>query len=625
MNPKIKGKSMSTIKVLNEEVANRIAAGEVVERPVSVVKELVENAIDSQANKIIITIEKGGRDFIQVIDNGHGMNENEAMLAFERHATSKIRTVQDIFNISTLGFRGEALPSIASVSHTILITKDKKSNIATKIEFKGGKLKNFEKTAAKNGTSVTVKRLFHNVPARRKFLRTAQSEYNHILRYIHYQSIVHPEIHFVFNSNGKEKLNYPRVKSKYKRMLEVFGKTFFNQDVIEIKNETSNIKVSGYIYGLEEDRQNIHDVRYVFVNGRFIKDKIILHAIKAAYEPFIKKYRIKKQGKTPPYIVFLEVEPEKVDFNVHPAKLELRFKETQLVHSFVKSTITQALLHYEETKFKQIKDKIMKTQPSSNSSSSFDKKIFKNKTEKKRYKYLKKEVDNFYQPDLFESNKIEKNKSIKSKIELFDREPPEINLRKEEDVVNPWQLHNSYILVQVEDGLMIIDQHAAHERVIYEKIIHRIHGTPPITQKLLFPLVIDIPPYMKDIISDLIQENKEIFEKVGFKLKSFSGDSIVIDAIPTELGDWQSGKVFIEILSQLQKEFEKTENFRESLAKSISCKAAIKAGQHLTKKEMVSLINDLFACEVPYFCPHGRPLIIKMTLDEMEKRFKRIE
>ncbi|RLC49452.1 MAG: DNA mismatch repair protein MutL, partial [Candidatus Cloacimonadota bacterium] len=239
-------------------------------------------------------------------------------------------------------------------------------------------------------------------------------------------------------------------------------------------------------------------------------------------------------------------------------------------------------------------------------------KIFRQKTGKKFSQY-KKEVEAIYQPDIFQEEPEE------------PLSKPEIYLKPEEEIINPWQLHQSYIFVQVEDGLLIIDQHAAHERIIYEKILHRIHGAPAQTQKLLFPIVIELPSYMTQTIPDLISENLDIFSKIGFSLKTFSGNSIVIDEIPAELSDWNGGDVFIEILKQLEEEFKETEDFRDSIAKSVSCKAAIKAGKRMTRKEMLALINDLFACEVPYFCPHGRPLIIKMTMTEFEKRFKRIE
>ncbi len=609
---------MGRIRVLSEEVTNRIAAGEVIERPVSVVKELVENSIDAGSSQITVHIENGGKKLIRVIDNGRGMSEDDALQAFERHATSKIRTVTDIFNISSLGFRGEALPSIASVSQLILISKDAESDTASRVEFKGGKLIDFSKTSANKGTTITVRNLFSNVPARRKFLKSDQVEFKHILNYLHYQSILYPQIHFRFSSDGKEKLNYPAVAEMKARMSTVFGSDFLKRDLIEVSEKGYEIELSGYISGLNEEKVGFADYRYLFVNGRYIRDKIVLHSLKSAYEPFIKKLRIFQQGKIPPYILFLNIDPQQVDFNVHPAKMEIRFRDPGKVYTFVKKTIENLLLQYEDDKFKQIKN-IMSSTYQTNKTTDVESKIFSNKMEKKRFNQVRKELKEIYQPDLFRKKtdddiQIEKN-FTKHKIQMF--------LRPEEDVINPWQLHQSYIFVQVEEGLMIIDQHAAHERIIYEKILHRIHGAPAKTQKLLFPIVIDLPPHLSNTIPELISENIEVFNKIGFSIKTFSGDSIVIDEIPIELENWDGGDIFIDIIKQLEDEFEQTEDFRDSLSKSVACKAAIKAGRKMNRKEMLALINDLFACEVPYFCPHGRPLIIKMTMPEFEKKFKR--
>ncbi|MBN2461200.1 MAG: DNA mismatch repair endonuclease MutL [Candidatus Cloacimonetes bacterium] len=611
---------MNRIKILAEEVANRIAAGEVVERPVSVVKELVENAIDSGAKKISVTVEKGGKKLIQVTDNGHGMSHDDALLSFERHATSKIRTVDDIFNISSLGFRGEALPSIASVSTLTMITRNADSDIATQIDFRGGQLINVTRTSANIGTTITVKNLFGNVPARKKFLKSEMVEYRHILNYLHYQSITYPEIHFTFNADGVRKLNYPAVNSFRERMTAVFGRDFFHRDLIEIDAKNDFASVSGYIGGLEDEQEiDLTDLHYLFINGRFIKDRIILHSIRAAYEPFLKKFRVFQAGKLPLYILFLHIEPGRVDFNVHPAKLEIRFTDPGWVHNFIKSTLTKALLKYEDLKYNKIKEKI-KTQLQETPTPAIDKKIFSSRSEKIRFNDYKKEFTELYQPDLFRKND-------QHDLDLLAKLAPaakEIFHLPEEEIINPWQLHQSYIFVQVEDGLIIIDQHAAHERIIYEKVLHRLHGAPPLQQKLIFPLVVNLPPYFSSIVAALINDNIAEINKAGFNIKTFSNDAVVIDEIPAELKDWHGEEMFLDILKKLEEEYQETEDFRDSLAKSISCKAAIKAGMKMSKKEMLSLINDLFACEVPYYCPHGRPVIIKMTMSDFEKRFKRI-
>ncbi len=628
---------MNRIHILSEDVRNKIAAGEVIERPASVIKELVENSIDAHATQIIVAIDNGGKDFIQVIDNGQGMSEDDALLAFERHATSKIRTVDDIIHINTLGFRGEALPSIASISNLILISRNEESEVATRLDFSDGKLMEVSKTSANIGTAITVKSLFKNIPARRKFLRSETSELKHILKYFHYQSLLYPEITFKLVVNGKEKLHYKKAEDIQSRLSDIFGSKFFEQDIIPVSTSQKDISLSGYIFGLEEDKSNLLDERYIFINGRYISDKTIYHSIRSAYAPFIAKTRIWSQGSTPPYILFFNILPELIDFNVHPGKLEVRFRDQQLVHSFVKNTVSNALTQYEESKFQSAKDKFHFAS-NVNKATSVEQEIYKSRVEIPRFSTYKKELGNLYQPDVFKTtdkaHKLEVPFVNEQKIEeqsqkdLFPEMPNDsvsvpLLIKNEEDYVNPWQLHSSYIFVQVEDGLVVIDQHAAHERILYEKIIHRTKGAPAVRQKLIFPLVIDIPPFIRPIIQEQLSENLELLQKIGFEIKKFSGSSIVIEEIPAELDDWQGGQIFIDILKQLQDEIDVNKDFRDSLAKSIACKAAIKAGQPLSKREMLNLINELFACLTPYFCPHGRPLMFKMTLPEFEKRFKR--
>jgi DNA mismatch repair protein MutL len=615
---------MGKIRILSEEVSNRIAAGEVIERPASVVKELVENAIDSGATEICIFIENGGKKLIKIIDNGIGMTEDDALTAFERHATSKIRTVGDIFSIQTLGFRGEALPSIASVSHLVMTTRDRDSELATQVEFKGGKLSNVCKVSANPGTSVEVRQLFSNIPARKKFLKTDPVEFRHILQYIHYQSIVHYELSIRLIVNDNEKLNYPGVKNQESRIKLVLGKRFFSSNRMKVDESRNGLHLYGYISGLEE-QEAIYDQHYVFVNGRYIKDRIVTHSINSAYDPFIKKFRMFQQGKLPPYILFLEIDPSSVDYNVHPAKLEIRFRDPQIVHQFIKSVLTSKLLAYEEAKYSEIKRRLRQTTSEEGGFDDFENRIFSKKTDKKRYEDLRKDLQDVYQPDLFKGERTDDEKLLhEMQDESIVRNRRDL-LPREEEIVNPWQLHQSYIFVQTEDGVLVIDQHAAHERVVYEKIIQRLHGAPAQSQKLLFPLVLELPPYMKTTVPQLVEENISEFEKVGFKIKTFSNNSIVIDEIPAELENWDGGEVFLDIIRHLSDELSETQDFRDSMSKSVACKSAIKAGKKLSRREMLSLINDLFACEVPFFCPHGRPAIIKLTVTEFEKRFKRIE
>ena len=630
---------MSQIHILSEDVCNKIAAGEVIERPASVVKELVENSIDSGASSILVSIERGGKDFIMVMDNGSGMSEDDAMLAFERHSTSKIKTAGDIININTLGFRGEALPSIASVSTLTLTTRMKELDTATRIEYNNGRLLGMSKTSSNPGTTITVKGLFKYIPARRKFLRSDPVELRHILKYFHYQAILYPEISFKLVVDGREKLNYVSTPERTVRMSDIFGSGFFSDDVIEISNTAGAYRVDGYIFGLEDRSDKLLDIQYVFINGRFVNDRTVKHSIKAGYEPFILKTRAWAKGSTPPYIIFITVPPDMIDVNVHPTKQEVRFREQQHVHGMVLSTIKQALDKYEASKFESARLKYHNAS-AVDKATSVEQDVFKANTAIPRYSEYQKEYSNLFQDDVFRDEKAETerrnipihNPELVGKDEQMELLPDQPNdevsykllLANEEDYINPWQLHNTYIFVQVEDGLVIIDQHAAHERITYEKLLHRAGGAPAVRQRLVVPIVIDIPPYIAAEIRDLIEANLELLEKIGFAIKKFSGDSLVVEEIPAELGDFQGGKVFIEILKQLESELEVNPDFRDSLAKSIACKSSIKAGKKLTRREMLDIINNLFACKVPYFCPHGRPLIIKMTITDFEKKFKRL-
>lgn len=614
---------MGKIRILSEEVSNRIAAGEVIERPVSVVKELVENALDAEATEIIITIENGGKKLIKIEDNGIGMSEDDALTAFERHATSKIRTVTDIFSIATLGFRGEALPSIASVSNLSMITSREEDDIAAKIEFKAGRLAGISKTSANTGTTIEVRQLFSNVPARRKFLKTPAVEYNHILKYIHYQSLVFPQISFQLYADGKKKLHYPGVKELDERINAIFGNSFFMPDLIKLDVKKENLRLYGYMMGFDDVEPGFKD-SYLFLNGRYIKDRIIYHSIKTAYEPFLRKYRTFQQGKLPPYLFFLEIDPRQVDYNVHPAKAEVRFRDSGMVHNFFKNVLSQKLLEHEDLRYRQIKQKIRQTSETEGVNR-VEARIFDKKTDKRLFSEVKRELQDVYQPDIFKKKEPD-TEELRRMYEDDQRiEARKAMLPSEEEIVNPWQLHQSYILVATEDGMLMIDQHAAHERVVYEKLLQRIHGAPAESQKLLFPVVVELPPYLESTVTQIIEEQQEVFYNIGFGIKSFSGNSVVIDEIPVELDSWDGGEVFINIIKQLEDELSETQDFRDGLAKSVACKSAVKAGQKMSRKEMLALINDLFACDVPYFCPHGRPVIIKMTLHELERRFKRIE
>lgn len=634
---------MGKIKILSEEVANRIAAGEVIERPASVVKECVENSIDACASEIIVTLANGGKDLIQITDNGLGMSEEDAFICFERHATSKIKTVDDITHINTMGFRGEALPSIASISHFLLITKTAEDEVATEISFAGGKLNYMKKTSARTGTTISVKNIFYNIPARRKFLKSEPVEYKHILNYIHYQSILFPHISFKLIHNQKEKLNYPATDSIEKRMLDIFGTSFSKQHYIYLENQINQIGIFGYIQDIEKPEPNFsNDVHYIFVNRRFINDKTIYSAIKNAYEPFLKKYRFFEHGKLPNYILFINIIPEEIDVNVHPAKTEIRLRNAGAVYQYVKQSVLDCLNQAEHNRYNSTKEKISSIPsdtPLTYSEQEIVKDIYKvpSPPEKKtdNVDIIENSLQNLFsfKNDTQEYDKPKSNIESRYQAPTY-KEPIHFNQQNStqyeklidinNEPIQIFQMHNTYIFIEVEDGYCVIDQHAAHERINYEKLLKSIEENNPNKQKLLFPLIIDLPKYLAENMFQIINENLEIFNKLGFTIKTFSGNSLAIDEIPSSLSNWDGGDVFLDILKQLQEELTQTKDFRIASAASVACKASIKAGQKLSKREMQELIKELFTCETPFYCPHGRPLIFKMTLNEIEKRFKRI-
>lgn len=616
---------MNRIRILEEKIINHIAAGEIVERPASVVKELIENSLDANATSITIIVEKGGKKLVKVIDNGSGMLRDDVLLSLERYATSKVYKLEDIQNISTLGFRGEALPSIAAVSDVEItsLSQNCKDCPATKITTSNGKVINVSEVASNPGTTVKVKNLFKNVPARKKFLKTDQTEMTHITRAVQYLACTHPETGFHLIHNNKEVLNYPKVPLLEKRIADIFGNKFFHENIIPIQHENPLISLHGFIGSFQEGISwpNSH---FLFINNRYINDKIIYSAIKKAYEPFSKKSLIK--SKLPLYLIFIKISNEQIDFNVSPTKTEVRFADSKFIFNFVKNTITNSLLNYEKQRYTEIKSEAESSLsiPTSKRELPISKKSKPDfqKIKPKGFSTYRGELDEVFQPDAFRKDKRDvqlvsffEEKIIKDKNKIVETE-----------IVNPWQIGKSFIFVESKDGVIVFDQHAAHERILYEKILNSFKKSDKsiFGQKLLFPLVIDLPKYLQKTIPDLIEKNLDTFKEIGFKIKIFSGNSLIVEEIPKDIKNWNNGELLTNILKQLEEEYSPRMDFKEKLAASYACHAAIKFGQKLSKKEMLGLINQLFATQNPFFCPHGRPTIIEISFDELKKRFKRI-
>ncbi len=592
---------MPRIKVLPPNIANKIAAGEVVDRPASVVKELVENAIDAHATEITIVITAAGKELIQVIDNGLGMDERDAELAFERHATSKVQSVQDLERILTLGFRGEALPSIASVSRVELKTRLRGEELGTFLKLEGGKLEHKEAIVANEGTTISVKNLFFNTPARRNFLRADTTEFNHILKVLRRFFLAYPDIHFTLLHNGEELFNLPK-NSLDERIIQVFGKKFYD-GLVFVKDQLNEIELEGFICRPDHGRGNTEH-QYLFLNKRAIINRNLSHAVYQGYGNLLDRNRY------PQFLLFLNIPPHLVDVNVHPTKMEVRFANERAIYHLFLSVVRKAI---------QTQNFVPD---------------FNMAADKPEHREIRRHFQNY-------SRTVRKTpiRGIKSQPEIESQQltisytipdqpssaplslEPKTSLPEGGTQANLWQVHNRYILAQVNSGLVIIDQHVAHERILYERILDYLeknHRVP--SQQLLFPQTLELS--LEDYL--MYSELKEWLERIGFAITELSGRTILIEAIPADVKVGYEGKILLEILDYYRENEDKKYTPNEKIAAAFACKNAIKSGEKLSLEAMNSLIDQLFATKEPFFCPHGRPVIVNLTLEELDRKFKRI-
>ncbi len=602
---------MTKVKILPDYVASKIAAGEVVQRPESVVKELIENSIDAEATHITLIIKDAGKNLIQIIDNGTGMTAQDARLSFQRHSTSKISDISDLENIRTLGFRGEALYSIASVSRVELRTRTDDMELGFQIILEGGKKIEENFVRSDKGVNITVKNLFYNVPARRNFLKSNASEFKHIFDTFQRYALGYTQIRFTFIDDDKLVLELPP-SSLEKRLQYFFGESLL-ESLIPVHFENDLISISGYVSAPHFSRKN-KGRQFLFLNNRFVINRNISHAVYRGYEMLIEK------GEYPFYILFISLDPKRVDVNVHPSKLEVKFDDEGLVYHSVYAAIKDALTKRDFSPQIELKDLddftgITRFKSPIVESSFISREI---------YGFGKNEVDkDTINKDDFH-NSIELNfndEIIEATKQILSVSNKYLSNEKTDTIVRQvWQLHNKYILTPIKNGLMIIDQHVAHERILYEKAIQLMENSFPFSQQLLFPHTLELskPDF------ELVMELKDYLFKLGFDLKPFGRSTIVIEGIPQDVKVGREKATLLEIL-ELYREYANSNltSQKDNLAKSFACKSAIKAGDQLTEKEMLSLIDNLFATKVPYVCPHGRPVFIKLTLDELDKRFGR--
>jgi DNA mismatch repair protein MutL len=651
---------MTKIKVLPDILANKIAAGEVVERPASVVKELIENSLDAGARRIRVEVEAGGKRSIRITDDGEGMTRDDAILAFERHATSKLREIEDLETIQTLGFRGEALPSIASVSRVSLRTKTAEDLEGTEIEIEGGRMLKVNDLAWPGGTEIAIQELFFNIPARRKFLKSDSTESSHIANLVTHYALANPQINFTLIHNGREALAATPVETLRERAYQLFGSDFIEK-LIEIETE-GEVSVRGFISKPQEQRAS-RDSQYLFVNGRFVRDRVIARAISEAYKNVI------PPGMHPVVMLMIELHSEEVDVNVHPAKTEVRFRRPFAIHEAVSMAIRNA---FTETKpfasfpmtsstagptvaepsrewgtqqqpplpgAPQISGSIPRLNlpevddpfdlPSS--SSSQEERSQPELNYRLNFERNEREQSAIAPPAFNFSQPVQQPppEFTSASTACAERAPrgqeiePQVDRLPGMETIKPiGQLRDSYIVAIDDQGLMLIDQHVAHERVLFEYHLERVLSRNLEVQQLLIPEAIDLTP-AQIAAFELIEEE---LGANGFEMMRLSGRTVAIKSAPAMLSIADARMLVMELLSVVERERRalSMEDFQREIAASLACHAAIKVNTPLSKEKMQWLIDELLRTKSPTNCPHGRPIILRFSMREIERGFKRI-
>lgn len=587
---------MSKIKVMDELLANKIAAGEVVEKCVSIVKELVENSIDAKSNMIKIELKEAGLREIKVIDNGIGMDEKDACLAFQRHATSKLYSDDDLFSISSLGFRGEALPSIASVSEVIL--KTCQNDIGHLVHIKGGTILESTKCEARIGTSITVSNLFYNTPARLKHLSSIYSELANIVEYVNKISLSYPEIKFILKNDDKELLNTDGSGNLLKVIKTIYG-TDVAKKMLKIEASNSDYSVSGYV-SLPEVNRSSRNHMTTIVNGRVVRNASLNKAINDAYSSF------KEDTRYPISVILIDTDPSLIDVNIHPSKQDIKFSNFDELKELISSSIIKEI----KTKLLIPKIEIKESEVPKYENLSLN--LERNIVEEETNEYLSKLSD-----------KINLNDNDDNSNEIINEEYVE-EIKEENKLPELYPIGlflGTYIGCQNEKGIYLIDQHAAQERINYEKYLYMLSHPNDSTIKPLFSIIIELP--MNDFI--IIKENLDILDKLNIKVEEFGISSFRIIEHPTWFPKNNEDKIIrniFELIISSEKNFS-FEKFNKNLAATIACKASVKGNTNITIEAMESIINDLRKCDNPFNCPHGRPTIISFSTYELEKMFKR--
>ena len=602
---------MSRIRILPEIISNKIAAGEVVERPASVVKELVENALDAGSDRILVEVEKGGRSLIRVSDNGSGMSRDDALLSLERYATSKIFSDQDLFSIRTLGFRGEALPSIASVSKFTLVTREPDADAGTEIKINGGKIQQVADAGAPPGTLIAVEQLFFNTPARRKFLKSIGTEMGHIAEVVASMALSRPEVSFKLVHDGRTVKDWPAT-DRMDRVTDILGRDA-SAHLVALEKGADGYAVDGWIGAPRVTRRTYRGV-FVFVNGRYVRDRMIQHALFAGYSQRLVK------GQYPVAVLFVTVPFDEMDVNVHPTKSEVKFVRHRLVHDLVHSSVSEALNDHDRKGWGVPAPGI--AEPPAG---------YRPSTVPPKDRSVRREPA--AQPAGFVA---ERQHHIASRDQAFGHQRPASSARpntdRDQETIWPkkkfsdlraiGQVMNTYLVCESSDGLILIDQHAAHERIVYEKLKNRSAARKTGAQKLLVPETIELGLREAGILEKLLPE----FEALGLEIEPFGGNTFVVKAVPSLLSDREIQPLIAEITEKLATGSLTTglDQRLDECLKIMACHSSIRARQDVKEKQFEALLKALDECDNPSHCPHGRPTWIQWNVRELEKLFHRI-
>ncbi len=560
---------MPKIQILDDTLINKIAAGEVVEKPASVVKELIENSIDAKATKITIEVNEGGKSLIRITDNGMGMDRYDAPLSIQRHATSKLKSTLDLFGINTLGFRGEALASIASVSRILLQTKTSSSDSGLLIEVDSGILKTEKEISCPNGTIIEICDLFFNVPARKKHLKTIQTEFKYILDIITRYALAYPNIHFKLFHNNNTILNSPSTSDLLNNIATIYGSSTA-KSLLPVDFVKSDIKVNGYISEPYKSRSD-KSMQSIYVNGRYINNDLITKAVYEAYETRL------MVNKHPIFILNISIDPMIIDVNVHPQKTVIRIEKEDALFQAVLDAVKLSLdstINVPEVKIKETNSRLV-----------FDKEF---KITKENQSFLKEK-------ETITQDNVEKIKLI-------------------------GKIKNTYYIAENKEGMLIIDQHAAHERVMYEKFLKQFKDNNIKLQELLKPIMLETTPAE----SIIIENNLGLLKSLGFNIESFGKNSFLLRTTPSILGKQLDKNILFEIIPQLESKTTKIDKIKQEKIIRSACRAAVKANDVVEVTQMIDILNDLQKLDNPFTCPHGRPTMVKYTLYELEKMFKRV-